>query len=103
MENHLGELWSLFRVLFPGFLGSHKLDKRSELVGQLREEGHRALVFSQFTRHLELAKRVFDGAGVKWLYLDGATPQAERGALVDRFQAGEADVFLISLKAGGAG
>ena len=41
--------------------------------------------------------------GIRFLYLDGAVPGAERGRLVERFQGGEAEVFLISLKAGGTG
>ncbi|MFN0252955.1 MAG: DEAD/DEAH box helicase, partial [Kofleriaceae bacterium] len=74
-----------------------------ELVDELRSAGHRALIFSQFTSHLELVQDELTHAGVEWLYLDGATPLRERARLIERFQDGEGDVFLISLKAGGTG
>jgi SNF2 family DNA or RNA helicase len=83
--------------------GSSKLDRLGELVAELKDEGHRALVFSQFTRHLRLAQAGLEARGIRCLYLDGATPQDERGELVRRFQAGEGEAFLISLKAGGTG
>ncbi|MBF5043283.1 DEAD/DEAH box helicase [Aggregicoccus sp. 17bor-14] len=82
---------------------SSKLTRFMELVQELRAEGHRALVFSQFTRHLALVREALDEAGVGYLYLDGSTPPAERAARVDAFQAGRAELFLISLKAGGTG
>jgi SNF2 family DNA or RNA helicase len=84
-------------------LGSSKMQRLLELVDELRSEGHRALVFSQFTSHLALVRAELDRAGVPFLYLDGATPAAERAKLIARFQAGETDLFLISLKAGGTG
>jgi superfamily II DNA or RNA helicase len=84
-------------------LPSAKLERLLELLEELRGEGHRALVFSQFTSHLGLVRTALDGAGYKQLYLDGETPAARRGELVREFQAGGADVFLISLKAGGTG
>lgn len=70
---------------------------------QLREEGHRALVYSQFTKLLDLASEALDEVGVSHLRLDGSTPAAERRKRVESFQAGEATVFLLSLKAGGMG
>nr|MBA3395948.1 DEAD/DEAH box helicase [Deltaproteobacteria bacterium] len=82
---------------------SSKLRRAVELLEELRSEGHRALVFSQFTSHLALVRSALADAGFKALYLDGATPARQRAKLVDSFQAGEADVFLISLKAGGTG
>jgi len=82
---------------------SSKLDTLMERLDELAQEGHRALVFSQFTSHLRLVRDALQDAGVRTMYLDGGTPKAKRGALVDRFQAGEAEVFLISLKAGGTG
>ncbi len=48
-------------------------------------------------------RKEFDKQGFSYLYLDGSTPKAKRGKLVDAFQDGEADFFLISLKAGGTG
>jgi superfamily II DNA or RNA helicase len=84
-------------------VASSKLRRLLELVDELRAEGHRALVFSQFTAHLALARAALDDAGHRSLYLDGATPERKRAQLVAAFQAGEGDVFLISLKAGGTG
>ncbi len=83
--------------------GSAKLDLLLELVDELRQGGHRALVFSQFTRHLGLIRCALAQRGVGVQYLDGQTSVAERARRVDAFQAGEDDVFLISLKAGGTG
>jgi SNF2 family DNA or RNA helicase len=69
----------------------------------LREGEHRALVFSQFVQHLSLLREALDKSGVTYQYLDGSTPAAKRQEAVDRFQAGEGELFLISLKAGGTG
>lgn len=83
--------------------GSAKLDAFLEVVAELREGGHRALVFSQFTRHLALLREALDEREVAYLYLDGRTPARQRQRRVDAFQAGEGELFLISLKAGGKG
>jgi SNF2 family DNA or RNA helicase len=82
---------------------SAKLDLFMEIVEELREGEHRALVFSQFVQHLSLIREALDKIGVKYQYLDGSTPAAKRQDAVDRFQAGEGELFLISLKAGGTG
>ncbi len=82
---------------------SSKLARMQELVAELKEEKRRALIFSQFTDVLDLAEPLLAQAGVSWLRLDGSTPAARRSALVRRFQEGEGDVFLCSLKAGGVG
>jgi hypothetical protein len=82
---------------------SSKLARALELIDELRESGHRALVFSQFTRHLALVREALDERKVSYQYLDGSVPEAERRRRVDAFQAGESDLFLISLKAGGTG
>lgn len=74
-----------------------------EITEELIENNHRALVFSQYVRHLELVKRGLDEKGISYLYLDGSTPIPIRESLVKRFQSGEASLFLISLKAGGLG
>jgi SNF2 family DNA or RNA helicase len=84
-------------------VASSKLRRLIELVSELGAEGHRALVFSQFTSHLALVREALDQAQIPTLYLDGATPAAQRRLKVQAFQAGEADVFLISLTAGGTG
>jgi len=82
---------------------SSKLAALLEIVDELREEGHRALVFSQFTSHLALVREALDAAGVSYQYLDGGTPSEERTRRIDAFQGGQSDLFLISLKAGGTG
>ena len=82
---------------------SAKLDLFMEIVSELREGEHRALVFSQFVQHLSLLREALDKSGVTYQYLDGSTPAAKRQEAVDRFQAGEGELFLISLKAGGTG
>lgn len=82
---------------------SAKLDLLVSLIEELREGDHRALVFSQFVKHLTLIRQTLDKHDVAYQYLDGATPAKERQRRVDAFQAGEGDLFLISLKAGGTG
>jgi superfamily II DNA or RNA helicase len=78
--------------------------KTEALVAHVRElaaEGHRALVFSQFTRYLRRVQRALEAAGIETCYLDGST--SDREAVIASFRAGTAPVFLISLKAGGVG
>jgi non-specific serine/threonine protein kinase len=82
-------------------LPSTKEEAFMELLGELREGGHRALVFSQFTSMLAILRERLDREGVPYEYLDGRT--RDRGAKVERFNAGDAPLFLISLKAGGTG
>lgn len=81
---------------------SAKLQRFGELVDELTREGHRALVFSQFTEMLDLLKTQADEAKLTYLYLDGRT--RDRMAKVDAFNAPDGPpVFFISLKAGGTG
>ncbi|GAB4008085.1 DEAD/DEAH box helicase [Nocardioides ultimimeridianus] len=82
-------------------VGSAKLDVLVEHVAELTQEGHRALVFSQFTSFLARVRSRLDAEGIASAYLDGAT--RDRGAAIEEFRSGEAPVFLISLKAGGVG
>ncbi|MFZ4579831.1 MAG: SNF2-related protein [Myxococcota bacterium] len=82
---------------------SSKLEHLLERLAELREEGHRALVFSQFVTHLALVRERLDAAEVPYRYLDGSTPEKDRRKEVDAFQRGQGSVFLISLKAGGTG
>jgi len=83
--------------------GSAKLTQLCETLNQLREEGHRVLVFSQFVKHLSLIREMMHAEGITYQYLDGSTPAAARQVEVDKFQNGDATAFLISLKAGGTG
>jgi SNF2 family DNA or RNA helicase len=79
--------------------------KLETLIPQLEEvtsEGHKALVFSQFTSFLALLRAQLDADGVVYEYLDGSTH--DRQAHVERFQSDpDCKLFLISLKAGGLG
>ncbi|RMG73101.1 MAG: DEAD/DEAH box helicase, partial [Bacteroidetes bacterium] len=84
-------------------IGSSKLEVFAETVRELRENGHKALVFSQFVRHLRLIEDWVQAEGIAYQYLDGQTPLKEREKRVAAFQRGEGDLFLISLKAGGVG
>jgi len=82
---------------------SAKLAALLKLVADLRANRHRALVFSQFTSHLDLVEAALRAEGVSLHRLDGSTPAKARAQRVEAFQAGEGDLFLISLKAGGVG
>ncbi len=84
-------------------LGSAKLQAFEELVDELISNQHKVLVFSQFVGHLAIIRGLLDSKGIHYQYLDGSTPIAKRKKAVNAFQAGEGDVFLISLKAGGSG
>ncbi|EXI82843.1 MAG: ATP-dependent helicase HepA [Candidatus Accumulibacter appositus] len=85
-----------------GIVGA-KVQAFTELAAELVSNGHKALVFSQFVDFLAMLREQLDASGIAYQYLDGATPAAERTRRVAAFQAGEGDLFLISLKAGGFG
>jgi SNF2 family DNA or RNA helicase len=92
------------RLVMPeSRIESAKLRTFAAIVDELRENRHKALVFSQFVGHLALIREHLDGRGIRYQYLDGATPIQQRSAAVDAFQSGEGELFLISLKAGGSG
>lgn len=82
---------------------SAKIETAIALLEELRSEGHRALVFSQFTALLDLFEAALKRAEISFVRLDGQTPSAQRGAIVSEFQTGRATAFLLSLKAGGTG
>jgi SNF2 family DNA or RNA helicase len=83
---------------------SAKLDAFRELLAESIDEGHRMLVFSQFTSLLALLREELTSQGVTHCYLDGSMSAKARQAAVDRFQSdADVPVFLISLKAGGTG
>jgi len=85
----------------PGRSG--KLDAVTELVDTICAEGQSVLVFTQFVAMGHLLHRHLETADRPVQFLSGATPEAARQAMVDRFQAGEVPVFVISVKAGGTG
>ena len=80
---------------------SSKVDAFIEQLQSVVGEGHRALVFSQFTGFLGTVRARLDAEGIAYCYLDGHT--RNRGRRIDEFKSGTAPVFLISLKAGGVG
>jgi superfamily II DNA or RNA helicase len=92
------------RLVFPdaGHTAS-KLETFLELVEELRVNGHRALVFSQYVDFLTLVRERLDEQAISYQYLDGSTPRRQRQASVAAFQRGESELFLLSLKAGGFG
>jgi SNF2 family DNA or RNA helicase len=80
---------------------SAKLDVLLELITQQLADGRRILIFSQFARMLGLISESLLARGTRHVSLTGSTPDRQKP--IDAFQSGKADVFLISLKAGGAG
>lgn len=78
-----------------------KIEMLLEILRPVVAEGHKALVFSQFTRYLSGVRSALDTEAMRTAYLDGST--ADRQEVIDAFRNGDADVFLISLKAGGVG
>jgi SNF2 family DNA or RNA helicase len=82
-------------------LGSAKADALLDQLDDVIAEGHRSLVFSQFTSYLTIVAARLDAAGIPYVYLDGST--TGRAAVIEEFRTGTAPVFLMSLKAGGTG
>lgn len=80
---------------------SAKICWLSDNIPEMIEEGRRILVFSQFTSMLALVENLVKELRVPYALLTGDTK--DRGAEVDKFQGGKADIFLLSLKAGGSG
>ncbi len=82
---------------------SSKLETFAETLAELLENRHKVLVFSQFVMQLKLVEDYLNREGISYQYLDGATSAKARSERIAAFQAGQGDVFLISLKAGGTG
>ncbi len=80
-----------------------KMEALDEILEDSVGQGHRILLFSQFTSVLKNIKTRFDKNNIKYMYLDGSTKSEDRMGLVKEFNEGDANVFLISLKAGGTG
>jgi SNF2 family DNA or RNA helicase len=78
-----------------------KLDRLMEMVEELLSEGRKIIIFSQFTSMLALIRARFDESQIRYSLLTGQTK--DRKSVIDGFQGGASDVFLISLKAGGVG
>lgn len=84
-----------------GVFTTSKLDRLMEMLEELGQEGRKVLVFSQFTSMLDLMEVRLKELQMNWVRISGETK--DRETPVQRFQAGEAPIFLISLKAGGTG
>ncbi len=82
---------------------SGKLDAASDLLSVIVDEGDAALVFTQYVHMGHLLSAHLDTLGIESQFLHGSVPVGQREQMVDRFQAGDVPVFVISLKAGGTG
>lgn len=92
---------SLFIENYQGSSG--KFEQLLEVISNARENNKRMLIFSQFTSMLHIIREELTSQGVDFFYLDGSTPSKNRVEMAERFNQGENDIFLISLKAGGTG
>lgn len=92
---------SLFLEKYQG--NSGKLEQLMEIIGNAVENGRRMLIFSQFTSMLSIIRKKLAESGVPFFYLDGQTAPKDRVEMVEQFNGGSMDVFLISLKAGNTG
>ncbi|MEH7373979.1 DEAD/DEAH box helicase [Neobacillus drentensis] len=91
-------------LFVDGYQGnSAKFEQLLQIVDESKLSGRRVLIFSQFTKMLNLIGRALTAKGMPYFYLDGKTPSEERVEICERFNRGERDLFLISLKAGGTG
>lgn len=92
------------RLCLEGYEGgSGKLAQVLELARDMAQDGHRMLIFSQFTSMLALLEEELAREGIACYKLTGDTDKEERMRLVEAFNTGDTPVFLISLKAGGTG
>ena len=86
-------------VFTPPEVANRMLDMLPEAIAK----GRRVLLFSAFTSMLKILRRELDDAGYETMYLDGDTPAQRRVEMAEQFNAGQGQIFLISLKAGGTG
>jgi superfamily II DNA or RNA helicase len=92
---------SLFVENYHGHSG--KLEQLQDIIENALENKRRLLIFSQFTSMLQMIREKLEPLEIGYFYLDGQTPSKERVEMAERFNQGENDIFLISLKAGGTG
>lgn len=91
-------------LVLEDYIGSSgKLDMLLEILPGALAAGRRVLLFSAFTSMLKILRKQLQDAGFTTMYLDGDTPAPERHAMTEQFNGGQAQIFLISLKAGGTG
>ncbi|KAI9315776.1 hypothetical protein BX666DRAFT_347644 [Dichotomocladium elegans] len=95
---------SSFALKNNEWMDSGKVEKLKELLPAMKSKGNKVLLFSQFTRLLDILELVMDTLNIKYLRLDGETKLADRQILIDQFNEDKSiDVFLLSTKAGGFG
>jgi SNF2 family DNA or RNA helicase len=91
-------------LFVDGYKGSSaKFEQLLQILEESKISGRRVLIFSQFTKMLKMIGKELAFQGLPFFYLDGQTPSVERLDTCNRFNGGERDLFLISLKAGGTG
>ena len=91
-------------LIYDNYKGnSAKKELCLDIVENAIEEGHKILLFSQFTSMLDTLTQEFDKKGIRYHKLVGSTPQKERAEMVESFQTDNIPIFCISLKAGGTG
>lgn len=91
-------------LFMPDYTGtSGKLKSLAELLQQIKDAGHRPLIFSQFRKMFPHIERQLEEVGISSYQLTGSTPIKDRMKMVKAFNDGSRDAFLISLKAGGTG
>lgn len=91
-------------LFIEGYKGSSaKFEQLMQIVEESKHANRRVLIFSQFTKMLEMIGRELSINGDEFFYLDGSTSSEKRLEMCNRFNDGECDFFLISLKAGGVG
>ncbi|MBS4218414.1 DEAD/DEAH box helicase [Bacillus sp. FJAT-49711] len=91
-------------LFVDGYKGrSAKLEQLMQIIKEAQISGRRVLIFSQFTKMLQIIGKELAFQGLPFFYLDGHTPSEERLKIANRFNSGERHLFLISLKAGGTG
>ena len=83
--------------------GSAKLERLMEYLSEAKKNNKRVVLFSQFTSMLAIIRDILDKQGEDYYYLDGSTPKKDRFDLTTRFNEGDKDLFLVSLRAGGTG
>mmetsp|Transcript_38519 Transcript_38519/g.39201 ORF Transcript_38519/g.39201 Transcript_38519/m.39201 type:complete len:216 (+) Transcript_38519:511-1158(+) len=97
--NQLGHLQLSEEVLYD----SCKIRKLEEILPCIVSEGHRVLIFSQWTRILDILEVLMESLSLSFLRLDGSTPVKERQDMIDTFNSEDIPIFLLATKAGGLG
>ena len=92
---------TLFKEDYKGEVA--KLEVLRDILPDITENGHRLLIFSQFVGTLKEIEKELADMGIEYFYIDGNVKSKERVDICNKFNAGERQVVLISLKAGGTG